>query len=82
MKKYKVLTTQSAESFEIDLNQTAKQGWKVVAANLSQNGPDNLPVFFALLVTNSTDEVLKELLAENTDELNNPENIGLAPSAN
>ncbi len=82
MKKYKVLTTDSAEAFEIDLNQLAKQGWKVVSANLSHNGSDNLPLFFALLVANGTDLVLKELLEENTDELNNPENIGLTPSDN
>ncbi|GEO06499.1 hypothetical protein AAE02nite_41630 [Adhaeribacter aerolatus] len=82
MKKYKVLTTDSAESFEIDLNQLAKQGWKVVSANLTNNGADNLPLFFALLVTNGTDLVLKELLEENIDELNNPENIGLSPSDN
>ncbi|MGV3585727.1 MAG: hypothetical protein ACO1OF_01895 [Adhaeribacter sp.] len=82
MKKYKVLTTDSAEAFEIDLNQLAKQGWKVVSANLAQNGSSTLPVYFALLVSNGTDLVLKELMEENTDELNNPENIGLSPSAN
>lgn len=82
MKKYKVLTTNSAEAFEIDLNQSAKQGWKVVSANIAQNAADNLPIFFALLVTNGTDLVLKELLEENTDEINNPENIGLMPSDN
>ena len=82
MKKYRVLTTESAEAFEIDLNHLAKQGWKVVSANLAGNGSNNLPQFFALLVTNGTDMVLKELMEENTDELNNPENIGLAPSDN
>jgi hypothetical protein len=83
MKKYKVLKSDSAESFETDLNQMAKKGWKVVSSNLSYSSSSPAEaIYFALLVTNDTDQVLKELMAENTDALNNPENIGLSPSDN
>lgn len=83
MKKYKVLKSESAEAFETDLNQMARNGWKVVSSNLSLSttGSD-VPVFFALLENKDTDSVLKELMAENTDSLTNTENIDLSPSDN
>ena len=83
MKKYKVIKADSAEAFEIDLNQLSKNGWKVISSNLSHSTTGTgEPVYFALLVNNDTDDVLKELMAENNEELTNPENIGLSPSDN
>ena len=83
MKKYKVVKVESAEAFEIALNELAQEGWKVVNANLAYEGSVNsIAIFFALLVTNDTDTALKELMEENTDELNNMDSIGLSPSAN
>jgi len=83
MKKYKVVKVDSAEAFEIALNELAQEGWKVVNANLTYQGLDKTAaIFFALLVNNDTDTALKELMEENTDELNNMDSIGLSPSAN
>lgn len=83
MKKYKVVKVDSAEAFEINLNELAQDGWKVVNANLAYEGTEkSVAIFFALLVNNDTDTALKELLEENTDELNNMDSIGLSPSAN
>ena len=80
MKKYKVVKTISAEAFENELNVLAKEGWKVISANLAQPSLDNEDtIFFALLVINDVDVELKQLLEENVDEL---ENIDLNPSDN
>lgn len=83
MKNYKVIKLNSAEAFEISLNELAQEGWKVVNANLAYDGSgSNEAVFFALLVNNDTDTALKELMEENTDELNNMDSMGLSPSDN
>jgi len=83
MKKYKVVKVSSAESFETSLNELAREGWKVVNANLAYQGLESDDAtFFALLVNNDTDIALKELMEENVDELNNIENLGLTPSDN
>ncbi len=80
MKKYKVLKTNSAESFENGLNSLAKAGWKVISANLTQQGLESdEAIFFALLVINDVDVELKQLMEENVDEL---EDIDLNPSDN
>ncbi len=80
MKKYKVLKTSSAESFETELNSLAKAGWKVISANLAQQGLESdEAIFFALLVINDVDVELKQLMEENVDEL---EDIDLNPSDN
>ncbi|MFT2007341.1 hypothetical protein ACMA1I_01575 [Pontibacter sp. 13R65] len=80
MKTYKVLKTADAEAFETNLNELAKVGWKVVNANLAFAGDaDNTTIYFALLENAPIDDELKQLIEENTDEI---ESLGLSPSAN
>ncbi|PSR53088.1 hypothetical protein AHMF7605_05885 [Adhaeribacter arboris] len=80
MKKYKVLRSISAEAFENELNSLAKAGWKVISANLAQQGLESdEAIFFALLVINDVDVELKQMLEENVNEL---EDIDLNPSDN
>ncbi|WP_162051620.1 hypothetical protein [Pontibacter pamirensis] len=90
MKRYKVLQVSSAEAFETSLNELAHAGWKVITANmapLSEAADDDF-VYFALLESAPIEEGLKQLMEENTDELDalngldSLDNVGLSPSAN
>ena len=80
MKQYKVIKASAAEAFEIDLNELAKAGWKVITANLVFRGLESEEqVYFALLENRAQDKTLNYLLEENLEEL---DNIDLAPSDN
>ncbi|WP_187264246.1 hypothetical protein [Pontibacter beigongshangensis] len=80
MKTYKVVKVNDAESFESNLNDLAQAGWKVVNANLAfAGGTDETPTYFALLENKSIEDELKQMMEENSDEL---DNIDLSPSAN
>ena len=78
MKKFKVVQVGSAETFESRLNELVASGYKVVTANLAYPAGTD-PVYFALLESSPVDEELKQMLAENTDEV---EASGLTPSDN
>ena len=80
MKTYKVVKVNDAEAFESNLNELAQAGWKVVNANLTYSADkENLPTYFALLENTPIEDELKQMMEENSDEL---DNIDLSPSAN
>ncbi|GAB3541013.1 hypothetical protein GCM10027443_39710 [Pontibacter brevis] len=87
MKKYKVVQVHSAGAFETSLNELAQAGWKVIASNMATlpEAADDDFVYFALLESAPIEEELKQMIEENTDELDaldSLDNVDLSPSAN
>jgi hypothetical protein len=80
MKKYKVIQATDAASFEADINELAKAGWKVISANVANLGlKSDEARFFALMENHTIEDEIKLLLEEEATDI---DNINLSPSEN
>lgn len=91
MKKYKAVKVTSAEAYETSLNELSQAGWKVIAANMAPlPGATDEFVYFALLENTPIEDELKQMVEENTNDLDGNldgsldslDNVDLSPSAN
>lgn len=80
MKKYKVVKSSTPIDFEADINEMARNGWKVVSANLTYQGlGSNESIYFALLENTSLEDEIQQILEENATDI---DDIAINPSPN
>lgn len=80
MKKYKVVKSSTPIDFEADINELARNGWRVISANLTYQGlGSNESIYFALLENTSLEDEIQQILEENATDI---DEISINPSPN
>ena len=80
MKKYKVVKSSTPIDFEADINELARNGWRVISANLTYQGlGSNESIYFALLENTSLEDEIQQILEENATDI---DEISITPSPN